>query len=220
MVWLYKLYQVLIGHYKKNYYSQEGEDLVLNRFFEGQKNGFYVDVGAHHPFRFSNTYLFYQRGWRGINIDATPGSMKLFNIFRPHDINLEMGILDKKGKLDYYLFDEPALNSFSKKLSLSREKDTSYNIKQVMSVSTERLDAVLEANNVKNIDFLSIDVEGMEYEVLKSINLDVNKPKIILLEKFGEVSRSTSGKEIDEYLDKYNYHQFANTANTFFYERK
>ena len=52
-------------------FSQEGEDLLIDRMFDGQSVGFYVDVGAHHPTRFSNTYLLYLRGWRGINIDAT-----------------------------------------------------------------------------------------------------------------------------------------------------
>ena len=73
-------------------YSQEGEDLLLRRIFEHQKNGFYVDVGAHHPFRFSNTYLLYKCGWRGINIDAMPGSMRLFRRFRARDINIECGV--------------------------------------------------------------------------------------------------------------------------------
>ena len=73
-------------------YSQEGEDLLLRRIFEHQKIGFYVDVGAHHPFRFSNTYLLYKRGWRGINIDAMPGSMRLFRKFRPRDTNIECGV--------------------------------------------------------------------------------------------------------------------------------
>ena len=70
-------------------YSQNGEDLILNRFLENKKNGFYIDIGAHHPIRFSNTYLFYKKGWRGINIDAMPGSMDLFNKIRSRDINIE-----------------------------------------------------------------------------------------------------------------------------------
>src|SRR5436309_16100262 len=73
-------------------YSQEGEDLVLRRIFETQAKGIYVDVGAHHPFRFSNTCLLHKRGWRGINIDAMPGSMTLFERFRPLDVNLELGV--------------------------------------------------------------------------------------------------------------------------------
>ena len=78
--------------YKNDSYSQEGEDLIINRLIDSKKNGFYIDIGAHHPFRFSNTYKFYKMGWNGINIDAMPGSMKLFREKRPRDINIECGI--------------------------------------------------------------------------------------------------------------------------------
>lgn len=72
--------------YSKPSYSQEGEDRLLDRYFGNRANGFFVDVGAHHPHRFSNTYLFYKRGWRGINIDAMPDSMKAFKSMRPRDV--------------------------------------------------------------------------------------------------------------------------------------
>lgn len=78
--------------FKEISYSQSGEDRALYRYFERQDNGFYVDVGAHHPFRFSNTCIFYARGWRGINIDAMPQSMALFRKYRKNDINLEVAI--------------------------------------------------------------------------------------------------------------------------------
>ena len=89
--------------YATKSYSQEGEDMILKRLFGGQKFGFYVDVGAHHPKRFSNTYYFYKKGWRGINIDAMPGSMIAFDKLRPRDINIERPISDKKQILTYYL---------------------------------------------------------------------------------------------------------------------
>ena len=75
-------------------YSQEGEDLILHRVFENQNTGFYVDVGAHHPVRFSNTYFFYLRGWSGINIDAAPGSIRKFAWKRRRDLNLEAALTD------------------------------------------------------------------------------------------------------------------------------
>lgn len=90
--WLIHIRNLYITRFHTKSYALQGEDLILREFFEYAKNGFYVDVGAHHPFRFSNTYLFYQSGWRGINIDAMPGSMKLFNRFRPKDINIECGV--------------------------------------------------------------------------------------------------------------------------------
>ena len=109
-------------------YSQEGEDMILKRIFNEKKNGFYIDVGAHHPKRFSNTHYFYLKGWRGINIDAMPSSMKLFNKQRPKDINLEIAISDKKEVLTYYGFNESALNSFSKEISNQRDGLNDYKI--------------------------------------------------------------------------------------------
>jgi hypothetical protein len=93
-------------------YAQEGEDIVLKRIFGGQSTGFYVDVGAHHPMRLSNTYSFYKLGWRGINIEPNPDSFNLFTKYRSKDINLNCGIALDKGNLEYYMFDEPALNTF------------------------------------------------------------------------------------------------------------
>jgi hypothetical protein len=69
---LIDLRDTIFGYYSKKSYSQEGEDMILNRIFEFRNSGFYIDVGAHHPMRFSNTYFFYRKGWRGINIDAMP----------------------------------------------------------------------------------------------------------------------------------------------------
>lgn len=86
-----------ITRFASKSYAQQGEDLILREILNYASTGFYVDVGAHHPFRFSNTYLFYKQGWRGINIDAMPGSMTLFHRFRPRDINIECGVANNGG---------------------------------------------------------------------------------------------------------------------------
>lgn len=87
--------------------------MVTNSFYEGQKNykGFYVDIGAHHPFRFSNTAIFYKKGWRGINVEPTPEYYQKFKRYRSKDININIGVSDSNTKLTFYKFDEPALNS-------------------------------------------------------------------------------------------------------------
>lgn len=90
--------------YKKWHYSQEGEDVILARMFEHQSSGFYVDIGAHHPRRFSNTRLLAEKGWRGINVDPLPGVMKLFRKDRPADINLEIAISQARGFSPYFMF--------------------------------------------------------------------------------------------------------------------
>jgi hypothetical protein len=106
-------------------WSQEGEDMILRRLFEKKKTGFYVDVGAHHPKHFSNTYFFYRMGWNGINIDALPGTKKEFDKYRGRDINLELGVAKQEGILNYYVYNDHALNTFS--VSLVEKRKASKN---------------------------------------------------------------------------------------------
>lgn len=207
-----------LWNYKNESYSQEGEDLILKRYFENVKKGFYVDVGAHHPFRFSNTYIFYKMGWRGINIDAMPGSMVLFNRFRKRDINVECAVSNRVKEIEYYKFDEPALNSFDEKMSKKREEESSYKILETVSIKSDRLDNILDkhlSRHEKEIDFLTIDVEGFDYKVLTSINLTMYQPKLILFECVGGVEKI----RIEQYLYKYGYRFYAKTVNTYFYEK-
>lgn len=173
--------------YDTKSFSQEGEDLILKRIFEHTKQGFYIDVGAHHPFRFSNTYLFYKQGWRGINIDAMPDSMKLFKRFRPKDINLEIPIGAKEGELEYFIFNEPALNTFdSLKVEPILQKSC-YKLIKTQKLPIKPLHQILNQHLSahQNIDFMSIDVEGLDYEVLSSNDWQKYRPKILLVEALG-----------------------------------
>lgn len=177
------LLYIIFGYLKKSF-SQEGEDLVLLKYFKKKKSGFYIDIGAHHPFRFSNTYLFYKKGWKGINIDATPGSMEKFYKYRFRDINIEVPISNNNKRIDYFIFDEPALNSFSSKLSKERNVNTKYKIKGIVKLKPQKLSSILDKYIAKNakIDFMSIDVEGYEYEVLLSNNWKKYRPTYLLVE--------------------------------------
>ena len=199
-------------------YSQEGEDMILKRLFGGQKFGFYVDVGAHHPKRFSNTYYFYKKGWSGINIDAMPGSMIAFDKFRPRDINIEKPISDKKQILTYYAINEPALNTFSKELAVEYEKEN-YFIKFTRDIETTTLEDILDRNLPRNqdIDFLSVDVEGLDLMVLRSNNFEKYKPKIVLIEILGNSFSEIENNKIADYLRQYGYSIFAKTVNTVFF---
>jgi len=198
-------------------YSQEGEDMILRRLFEKYQKGFYVDVGAHHPMRFSNTYFFYKKGWNGINIDAMPNSMKPFNKIRPRDINIEKPVSDKKQTLTYYAFNEPALNGFSKELSQERAgKDNNYHIIFEEDIETSTLTEILDDNLPKEqeIDFLSIDVEGLDFMVLKSNDFNKYKPKVILIEILGSSLSDIESNEISMFLKEKNYSIYAKAVNT------
>ena len=202
--------------YSLTSYSQEGEDMILRRLFEKQQVGFYVDVGAHHPVRFSNTYFFYKNGWTGINIDAMPDSMKFFNKIRPRDINIEKPVSDKKQVMTYYAFNEPALNGFSKELSQERNGKDNYFIEFTKDIETSTLEEILDTSLPKNqeIDFLSIDVEGLDFIVLQSNNFEKYKPKVILIEILGSSLKNIENNEITEYLQQYDYSIYAKAVNT------
>lgn len=203
-------------------YSQEGEDLILRRIFERQAIGFYVDVGAHHPKRFSNTYFFYKKGWTGINIDAMPGSMNAFEKIRARDINIEKPISSKKQVLTYYIFNEPALNSFSKELSESRNGLNDYKIEFTKDIETETLEGVLDKNLPKNqaIDFLSVDVEGLDYDVIKSINFNKHRPRVILVEILGSSLSDILQDTIYIFLSGENYEIYAKAVNTVIFKSR
>jgi len=201
-------------------YSQDGEDMVLRKIFKNQKMGFYVDIGAHHPKRFSNTHLLYKKGWKGINVDATPGSMKLFNQLRPRDVNLELGVGTKEELLNYYIFNESALNSFSKELSeLRNNQQSEHFIKQVIKVNVKPLYKVLDTylNNHK-IDFLNIDVEGMDLDVLNSNDWSKYRPKFVIIEMLKSNLSDMDKEPIFQLMKKQNYAIFSKQVNTVFFK--
>lgn len=214
----------LFVNFKKNYldgyaiksYSQEGEDMILRRMFGSQTKGFYVDVGAHHPKRFSNTYFFYRKRWCGINIDAMPGSMKLFRRIRPRDVNIEKPISSRKQVLTYFAFNEPALNGFSKEISEARDGLNNYRIEFIKDIESYTLEEILDNNLSPNekIDFLSIDVEGLDFDVIKSINLTKYRPRVILVEILGSSLLDIQKDPIYTLLINEDYVLYAKAVNT------
>jgi FkbM family methyltransferase len=205
--------------YSVRSYSQEGEDMILRRIFEKQDRGFYVDVGAHHPRRFSNTYYFYKSGWRGINIDAMPGSMKTFNKDRPKDINLEIPVSSKKEKLTYYAFSDPALNGFSEDLSRKRDAEGENKIIFTKELQAVPLKEILSRYLPQDtqIGFLSVDVEGMELDVLQSSDWSRYRPKVVLVEQRMISLGQSEASEIAQFMRSNGYLPYAKTTNSVFY---
>jgi FkbM family methyltransferase len=202
-------------------YSQEGEDMILRRIFNDKKSGFFVDVGAFHPTRFSNTFYFYKQGWRGINIDAMPDSMNRFNKQRSRDINVEVPIASKKQILKYYAFNEPAINTFSKELAMERNGIDGYKVIFEKDIETFTLAEVLDKympKDVKEIDFFSIDVESLDYDVLISNDWNKYKPKIILIEDLKFDINNLSKSDIVSFLAGKDYKFLAKTVNTLFFK--
>ena len=201
-------------------YSQEGEDMVLRRIFEKKKKGFYVDVGAHHPRRFSNTYFFYKRGWSGINIEPNPDVIKVFKSMRVRDINIQIGVSDIPGRITYHQFYEPALNTFDSKIVKSRLEETDFKLKTTCEVDVVRLDGLLDDHLPGNtqIDFLTIDVEGLDFAVLKSNDWSRYRPKYVLVEALDVSLEDAMSGELFEFMKVQQYKLLAKTYNTLFFQ--
>lgn len=201
-------------------FSQEGEDMVLSRIFSDKRTGFYVDVGAHHPMRFSNTYSFYKRGWRGINIEPNPDSFNLFARHRSRDINLNYGIAREIGNLKYYMFNEPALNTFDGEIFKSRISNTPFKHTKTINIDVLPLADVLKQYipDGLNIDFLSVDVEGLDLDVIKSNDWQKYRPSCVLVEQLNLKDIENLDFEIHHFMKSIGYVLFAKTFNTLFYQ--
>ena len=147
-------------------FSQTGEDGILNCLLPAQ--GFYIDVGAHHPLRYSNTHLLYRRGWTGINIDPTPASMKNFNKYRPRDTNLEIAIGESRRRRRFYVFQEGAFNTFDSKVAKNLIQNGTTKLIAVHSVPCLPLGEVCRkyVRKGQNIGLLTVDAEGHDLEIL------------------------------------------------------
>jgi FkbM family methyltransferase len=200
-------------------YSQEGEDMILRRALKKRKHGFYVDVGAHHPFRFSNTYMLYKKGWRGINIDAMPGSMRLFDRYRPRDINLETAVAETPGKLIFYLFADPAVNTCDEQQAQESLRQ-GVPLVEKKQLRSRRLEDILDQHlpAATPIDVMSVDVEGLDLQVLKSNDWTRYRPRLLLVERLDLPFPDLLEDELYLYLKEQQYELYARTVNTLFFQ--
>jgi FkbM family methyltransferase len=211
----------ILRGYADQTYSQEGEDMVLRRIFETVKKGFYVDVGALHPKRFSNTYYFYRKGWSGINIDAMPGSMISFNRVRPRDINIEAAVGMKSSALVYHVFNDPALNTFDAALARARTSGTHHVIRK-HTLNVLSLTEILDRNlpNGQTIDFMTVDVEGFDLQVLQSNDWNRYRPRYLLAESDATTCAGVRDTELHRFLDEKGYEFFGKTVLTAFFKER
>tara|TARA_B100000963_G_C22587335_1_gene653735 strand:- start:1015 stop:1719 length:705 start_codon:yes stop_codon:yes gene_type:complete len=164
---------------KKISYSYNGVDLIISYLFQKERRGTYVDVGAQNPISNNNTFLLFKKGWRGLNIDLDNENIKLFNIARPLDKNFKFAVSDKKGEKKLFFYhDKSPINTLVKKVSRFQKAK----ISKIENIKVVTLNYILSLTNIKKIDFLNIDVEGHELEVLKGFDLKTFKPKVINVE--------------------------------------
>ena len=166
--------------YKKNSYSFNGVDLIIEYIFKDKKNGFYLDIGAQHPISNNNTYLLFKKGWRGINIDLDKKNIDLFKIARPYDFNLNYALSDKMGEAELFFYhDSSPINTLNKNIANYQKAK----IKKIKKVKTITLNSILENLKINNqIDFMSLDVEGFEEKVLSGFDIKKYRPLVVSIE--------------------------------------
>lgn len=200
---LYLFYNLYIRNRKYlNNGSQFGEDKFLYNLFEKNYNGKYLDVGCFHPTKHNNTSLFYKNGWQGINIDLNPLTIDLFNFMRPNDTNINTAISSEESeKTLFFLSENNTQNTLSENQLLFLKKHHNLRNDEIIKkkIQTRRLDNILEENNFHNIDFMNLDVEGHELEVLKTINFKKTKLKYVCIEMINH--NDLSIKNSDQILE-------------------
>jgi FkbM family methyltransferase len=205
--------------YGTSSFSQFGEDMILRNFFPGKKNGFYIDIGAHHPVKYSNTWYFYKRGWSGINIDPLPGIKEQFERLRPRDLFLGTGLSDDPAKIQYFRFKNPLQNTFSASQAGLVNQEVNP-LEEVCWIKVERLEDVLDRHLATgiNIDFMSVDAEGYDLKVLQSNNWNKYRPTRLLVEDFDFDFRKTLASPIVRFLEEQNYEIESFVNKSIFYK--
>lgn len=167
----------LFGHDIKPYrvgYSQTGEDQVLASLFDRKRSGIYVEIGAFEPIKHSNTYSFYLAGWNGLLVEPLLGKTELFRRFRPRDEFVQCAVGTCEGPIDFEECEE-----YSRR---AERADAS-----TVRVSSRRLDSIFAESRMiadaEQIDFLSIDCEGDDLDVLQSNDWQRFRPRCVVVEE-------------------------------------
>lgn len=218
----------IIDHDLNPAYAQEGEDLLIHSYLIKKAAGFYVDIGANHPKKFSSTYLFYQRGWQGICVDPWPEATKLFAKYRPSDLFVNCGIGNQTSNLNYYCFASSLMNTFDAAEAESVQKnialDDGCRLVEVKKVAVCKLADLLNDNSsflaARKIDFMNIDVEGGELAVLESNDWSKYLPGIIAIEIHGFDLSCANDFPVHNYLVDKGYQLIAKTQLTAIYRHQ
>ncbi len=163
-------------------YAQHFEDVYLMRCFRERKDGFYIDVGAGHPVIDNVSFAFYLRGWHGVTVEPNPSLAKLSRSVRPRDIGAETLVGSAPGKAKFYLVDD--FHGLSTTIGENaRAAAENYGKKSnELTLPVTTLAALCKQHAPKTIDFLKIDVEGAEKDVLEGGDWKTYRPRVVVIE--------------------------------------
>ena len=210
-----RLFKKIFGKKYRKSYSQCGEDILINYIFSlrGIKNPSYLDIGANDPFFLSNTAMLYSKGSRGINVEANPTLLDKFKRLRNRDVNVNVGISDKAEELEFYIMSDNTLSTFMKAEyeAMLKQNGRLMEIKKIQLITVAEL--VDKYSSGVFPDLLTIDVEGMDFKILQSIDFSKTRPKVICVEaaEYSPIGAGTRRTELIEFLESKGYYEYANT---------
>ena len=204
---------------KKDSYSFEGQDKILESLLRDTKQGFYIDVGCNHPINNNNTFSFYKKKWSGICIDMHYKFKILYLKNRKRDKFICACLSNNKKTLTANYFEDDTnttvISSWSKRYEKRIKK---INMKKVQSTT---LNEILSINNIPNkFELLKIDAEGSDFNILKGINLKKYIPKVIQIEIRNLKLENFTKNQVVKYLKEFNYSLIAKTPYDSFFVSK
>jgi FkbM family methyltransferase len=207
-------------HGRKTAYANYGEDQILMFLFENVSDGFFVDAGCFHPTLFSNTKTLYDKGWRGVNIDANPFMIEVCKRIRPEDTNLHLALSSQKGTTTYFKFsDWGSSNTIDVNFKNKITQSQGVEVTEKIEVSTLTLKDIFEQYKPteKDILFLNVDVENFDLIVIQSNDWNVYRPLIVAIEDFQFKFETPNESEIYNYMRGIGYTMFSRTIYTSFF---
>ncbi|NNC88895.1 MAG: FkbM family methyltransferase, partial [Akkermansiaceae bacterium] len=165
-------------------FSQTGEDRFIHYLLDVAKAGFYVDVGCNHPLHKSNTLRLYQRGWRGLCIDGNPELIDLFQRVRPLDNAVCEIVSDEEKEIEFIVAKQTAVSTVSEEHAAEWIGDEG--VARRIKTTAKTLTSILDENDVpKDFELLSVDVEGHDLEVMRSLDFHIYRPQVVVCEIHG-----------------------------------
>jgi len=196
-------------------FSQHGEDVFVRDWFSNRKDGFYVDIGASHPFRISNTYLLYRMGWHGVTVEPIPLLCRLQKRWRPRDIHVEKAIGPEKGEFKFYEMMPSVLSTVDSHTAekYTAERNATLLRKYEISVITPA-ELFSEFVGDRTIDFLSMDIEGLDTQTIAAIDFAKVRPKLICV----EINDTSERAVVLEILQQHGYKHVTDLGCNLFME--
>jgi len=201
------------------HFSQLGEDCLIWHRFHSLIGGFYVDAGCHDPMRYSNTYLLHRfRKWRGINIDADERAIAKFQAVRPTDINLNLGVGLTEAEGEFAVFGDGAVNTFDP--AMAQQQASTFGSPATKKIRIRPLAQILDeyAPERTQINYMNIDCEGLDHEVVLSNNWSKYRPQLLTVELFSLSLEQPLANDTAAFLIEHGYKLRSYCHATAFFE--